>query len=47
MMALVHRGAMPDPDGREPWFLCAALSEEDVDETLNRFRDAVKAVKGS
>jgi glutamate-1-semialdehyde 2,1-aminomutase len=47
MMALVHRGAMPDPDGREPWFLCAALSERDVDETLNCFRDAVKAVKGS
>jgi glutamate-1-semialdehyde 2,1-aminomutase len=47
MMALVHKGAVPDPDGREPWFLCAALSEKDVEDTLNYFEDAVKAVKGS
>ncbi len=47
MMALVHRGAVPDPDGREPWFLCAALSEKDVEDTLNYFEDAVKAVLGS
>ncbi len=45
-MALVHNGAVPDPDGREPWFLCAALSEEDVADTLNYFEDAVRAVKG-
>lgn len=44
MMALVHRGAVPDPDGREPWFLCAALSQQDVDDTLNYFEDAVKEV---
>ncbi|MEW6716905.1 MAG: guanitoxin biosynthesis PLP-dependent transaminase GntE [Chloroflexota bacterium] len=42
---LIHRGVMPDADGREPWFLCAALSEEDVNETLNVFNDAVKAAK--
>jgi len=47
MMALVHKGAVPDPDGREPWFLCAALSEKDVEDTLNYFEDAVKAVLGS
>ncbi len=47
MMALVHRGAVPDPDGREPWFLCAALSEKDVEDTLNYFEDAVKAVLSS
>lgn len=41
-MAMIHRGAMPCPDGREPWFLCAALSEQDVDDTLNIFEDAVK-----
>jgi glutamate-1-semialdehyde 2,1-aminomutase len=45
MMELVHNGAMPDPDGREPWFLCAALSEQDVADTLSYFDDAVKAVK--
>ncbi len=44
MMALIRNGAMPDPDGREPWFLCAALSEEDVAETLNYFADAVEEV---
>jgi len=45
--ALVHRGVVPDPDGREPWFLCAALSEKDVDDTLNCFEDAVKEIKDS
>jgi glutamate-1-semialdehyde aminotransferase len=45
MMALLRRGAMPDPDGGEPWFLCAALSEKDVADTLSWFEDAVKEVK--
>ena len=42
---LIKRGVMPDADGREPWFLCAALNEKDVDETLNIFNDSVKAAK--
>ncbi len=42
---MVKRGAMPDIDGREPWFLCAALKAEDVQETLNIFNDAVKVAK--
>ena len=42
---LIHRGVMPDDDGREPWFLCAALSDEDVAETLNAFNDSVKDAK--
>jgi glutamate-1-semialdehyde 2,1-aminomutase len=45
MKALLRRGAMPDPDGAEPWFLCAALSEKDVQDTLNWFEEAVKEVK--
>jgi glutamate-1-semialdehyde 2,1-aminomutase len=45
MMELIQRGAMPDSDGREPWFLCYSLSEQDVDETLNMFNEAVKAAK--
>jgi glutamate-1-semialdehyde 2,1-aminomutase len=45
MIELIHRGAMPDSDGREPWFLCYSLSEQDVDDTLNMFNDAVKAAK--
>jgi len=44
-MGLVRRGAMPDPDGGEPWFLCAALSEKDVEDTLNYFEDSVKEVR--
>ncbi len=42
--AAIKRGVMFDPDPREPWFLCYALSEEDVAETLNVFEDAVKEV---
>jgi glutamate-1-semialdehyde 2,1-aminomutase len=44
-MALIKRGVQPDADGREPWFLCYALSQADVDETLNVFNDSVKAAK--
>jgi glutamate-1-semialdehyde 2,1-aminomutase len=44
-MQLITRGVQPDSDGREPWFLCAALSEADVAETLNIFNDSVKAAK--
>jgi glutamate-1-semialdehyde 2,1-aminomutase len=44
-MGLSQRGVQPDADGREPWFLCYALSEADVDETLNVFNDAVKDAK--
>jgi glutamate-1-semialdehyde 2,1-aminomutase len=45
MMALVRRGAMPDPDGGEPWFLCAALTEQDVEDTLTSLSEAVDEVK--
>lgn len=44
-LELIANGVMPDSDGREPWFLCYALSQTDVDETLNVFNDAVKAAK--
>ncbi|MBU2609742.1 MAG: aspartate aminotransferase family protein [Chloroflexi bacterium] len=43
--ALVERGVMPDHDPREPWFLCYAHSEADVDTTLEVFREVVRAVK--
>jgi glutamate-1-semialdehyde 2,1-aminomutase len=42
--AMRERGVDLEPDPREPFFLCAAHSEADIDETLNRFNDAVKAV---
>jgi len=44
-MGLNRRGVQPDADGREPWFLCYSLSEEDVSETLNAFNDSVKEAK--
>ena len=43
--ALIERGVMPDHDAREPWFLCYSHSEQDIDETLTAFREAVKACK--
>jgi glutamate-1-semialdehyde 2,1-aminomutase len=44
---LVARGVMPDPDGREPWFLSAAHDDAVIDETLTIFAEAVEAVKES
>jgi glutamate-1-semialdehyde 2,1-aminomutase len=43
--ALIERGVMPDHDPREPWFLCYAHGEAEIDKTLEVFREAVKAVK--
>jgi glutamate-1-semialdehyde 2,1-aminomutase len=45
-MGLVARGVIPDPDAREPWFLCAAHDDTAIDETLNIFEETIKAVKG-
>jgi glutamate-1-semialdehyde 2,1-aminomutase len=43
--AMIERGVMPDHDPREPWFLCYAHSEADIDRTLEVFREAVKSTK--
>jgi glutamate-1-semialdehyde 2,1-aminomutase len=43
--ALIERGVMPDHDPREPWFLCYSHGEAEIDQTLETFRAAVKAVK--
>jgi glutamate-1-semialdehyde 2,1-aminomutase len=45
MTALVKRGAMPELDGREPWFLSYSHTEKDIAETLTMFEDAVKEAK--
>lgn len=45
MMNLYNNGVWPEPDAREPWFLCEAHDEGLIDETLNRFQDAVQAAK--
>lgn len=42
---MYDHGVWPEADAREPWFLCEAHNDHLIDETLNRFRDAVQAVK--
>jgi glutamate-1-semialdehyde 2,1-aminomutase len=38
------RGAMPEPDSREPWFLCEAHAHEDVvDKVATAFADSLDA----
>jgi glutamate-1-semialdehyde 2,1-aminomutase len=38
------RGAMPEPDSREPWFMCEALAEADlIDRVLTAFSDSLDA----
>jgi glutamate-1-semialdehyde 2,1-aminomutase len=44
---LVARGVIPDPDAREPWFLCAAHDDAAIEETLSVFAEAVDVVKES
>lgn len=39
---LYELGVWAEDDAREPWFLCAAHTEDVIDETLNKFEDAVK-----
>jgi glutamate-1-semialdehyde 2,1-aminomutase len=41
-MGMHARGAMPEPDSREPWFVCEAHAEGDlVDRTLTAFEGAL------
>ena len=38
------RGAMPEPDSREPWFICEAHSKDDsVDRAVTAFEQSLKA----
>jgi glutamate-1-semialdehyde 2,1-aminomutase len=37
------RGAMPEPDSREPWFLCAAHDDADEAKVLEAFEGSVAA----
>lgn len=41
---LIKRGVMPEPDSREPWFMCAAHSEQDVAETATALEDVMREV---
>jgi glutamate-1-semialdehyde 2,1-aminomutase len=43
-MGMHARGAMPEPDSREPWFICEAHSREDiVDRVVSIFADSLDA----
>jgi glutamate-1-semialdehyde 2,1-aminomutase len=43
-VGMLARGAMPEPDSREPWFMCEAHAEGDtVDEILTIFESSVRA----
>ena len=38
------RGAMPEPDSREPWFMCEAHASEDIiDRVVTSFADSLRA----
>jgi glutamate-1-semialdehyde 2,1-aminomutase len=43
--AAIERGVMPDHDPREPWFLCYAHSEADIDETLNVMQEVIRTTR--
>lgn len=45
-MGMIRRGVFPCPDGREPWFLCAALDDEDLATTLAAFEDSLAEALG-
>jgi glutamate-1-semialdehyde 2,1-aminomutase len=39
-----ERGIEYERDPKEPWFLCASHSEEDIDVTLSAFREVLEAI---
>lgn len=39
---MIEKGVMPCPDALEPWFVCAAHSDEDVAETLQVFEESLE-----
>ena len=43
--AAIERGVMPDHDPREPWYLCYAHTDADIDETLSVMADVVREVR--
>jgi glutamate-1-semialdehyde aminotransferase len=43
--AAMERGVMPDYDPREPWFLCYAHPEADIDRTLEVYAEIVESVR--
>lgn len=46
MQGLIERGVMPEPDSREPWFMSAAHSPDDIAETATALEDALREALG-
>jgi len=46
VMTMIGKGVFPVDDALEPWFLCAAHTEEDVAKTLQVFEESLKEAKG-
>ncbi|HEX3428948.1 MAG TPA: aminotransferase class III-fold pyridoxal phosphate-dependent enzyme, partial [Candidatus Limnocylindrales bacterium] len=43
-LGMLARGAMPEPDSREPWFICEAHAQDDiVDRVVSIFEDSLRA----
>jgi glutamate-1-semialdehyde 2,1-aminomutase len=43
-LGMLARGAMPEPDSREPWFMCEAHAQGDtVDQVVSIFEDSLHA----
>jgi hypothetical protein len=41
---MIARGAMPEPDSREPWFMCEAHREGDtIDRIVSIFAESLDA----
>jgi glutamate-1-semialdehyde 2,1-aminomutase len=38
---LIERGVMPEPESREPWFMCEALSDDDIAITATALHESV------
>ena len=41
MFRMIKKGVMPCPDALEPWFVCAAHTDEDVATTLQVFEESL------
>lgn len=41
VLGMIDRGVMPCPDAKEPWFTCAAHTDEDVARTLDVFAESL------
>jgi glutamate-1-semialdehyde 2,1-aminomutase len=46
LFAMIARGVMPCPDALEPWFVCAAHTDEDVATTLQVFDESLAEALG-